>query len=103
MGAARLAAAALVAALASGVAPAQTPAREVEVRRPDGTVVLPMPPDDRGRVQQPRANSAVNADDLERRRQQAEQQRWDRAEQTRIERDAARQSPARQITPTQGR
>jgi hypothetical protein len=64
----------------------------VPVRRPDGTVVYPQPP-----VQHAPSISAGDnrADERERTRQQAQQAAEDRIDQSRREREAASERPAR--------
>jgi len=69
----------------------------VPVRRPDGTVVHPPAP-----VQRAPSISAGDsrADERERTRQQAQQAAEERIDQSRREREAASERPARQIGPT---
>jgi hypothetical protein len=69
----------------------------VPVRRPDGTIVYPQPP-----VQHAPSISTGDsrAEERERTRQQAQQAAEERIDQSRRERDAASERPARQVAPT---
>ncbi len=94
--------AAVVAAVVSmSGAIAQTLPEQVQVKRPDGTIIVPVP---EGR--EPAATSeesATRADERERMRQEAQQAAEERIERSRREREAAVTSPARQSAPTVGR
>jgi hypothetical protein len=69
----------------------------VPVRRPDGTIVYPQPPVQRA----PSISTGDSrAEERERTRQQAQQAAEERIDQSRRERDAASERPARQVAPT---
>jgi hypothetical protein len=99
--AAALAAVVAVAVSVSG-AIAQTMPEQVQVKRPDGTIIVPAVPEGR----EPAATSeesATRADERERMRQEAQQAAEERVERSRREREAAVTNPARQSAPTVGR
>ena len=86
---------------AAGISPNAPEA--VPVRRPDGTVVYPAAPDSRQRgPSSTAADSTYRAEELERRRQDAQRAAEERVDRSRAEREAAAARPARQIQPPAG-
>jgi hypothetical protein len=75
--------------LAAAAAAAQNVPESVEVKRPDGTVIQPRPPDPPDARDTSQAQRATRAEDL--------------VERSRAEREGAMQNPARQRDPTTGR
>ena len=71
----------------------------VPVKRPDGTVVHPQPTVQRA-PSVSAGDSTSRAEERERMRQQAQQAAEERIDQSRREREAASERPARQIGPT---
>ena len=75
----------------------------VPVRRPDGTIVYPAAPDSRQRgPSSSAADSTYQAEERERRRQDAQRTAEERVDKSRAEREAAAARPARQLPPTTG-
>jgi hypothetical protein len=82
--------------LASAVVAAQTVPESVQVKRPDGTVIHPPPakapaPD---AMETSQAQRAGRAEDLERRREDAQRSTEERLERTQREREGAQQRPS---------
>src|SRR5262245_38284706 len=88
--------------LVSAAALAQTAPERVEVKRPDGTVIYPRPPDPPDGRDAAQAQRATRAEELERRRRDAQRSAEERVERSRAEREGA-QNPARETAPTSGR
>ena len=89
--------------LASAAALAQTVPESVEVKRPDGTVIYPRAPDPADGPDATQGQRAARAEELERRRLDAQRSAEERVERSRREREGAMQNPARQPATTTGR
>src|SRR5262245_4946906 len=89
--------------LASAAALAQTVPESVEVKRPDGTVVHPRPPDPPEARDDAQAQRAARAEELERRRLDAQRSADEHVERSRAERESAMQNPTRQRDPASDR
>jgi len=85
------------------LAQAQFPGEQVLVKRPDGTMVLPLVKEVEPPLPSWDRSSAVRAEERERVRMDYQDSVNRRLENSAREREAAYQNPGRQIAPTEGR